>query len=251
MNFWIGLVSGWFGGMMGMGGGVLMIPLMSGLMRLPQYVCHGTSLVAVAFTGLAGAATYAYFAHVDYLAAAVLAAGAFCTVRAGARVCRTLPELNLRRAFGLFLIFVSLLLLAKPWLFNLSVPTWGWLRVSVLLAGGAVTGFLSGLMGVGGGAVMIVFMVLLAGFDQQMAQGSALLAAVPVSVLGAHAHWRLGSVEKAVLPGLIPGILVGTVAGGWIAANLAEPILQLLFAAVLIGTGIRYLKGPVAVCKEE
>ncbi len=114
MNFWIGLVSGVFGGMVGMGGGVLMIPLMGRFMRLPQHACHGTSLVAVVFTGIAGAATYAFFDHVDWTAALLLAAGALLPVRAGARLCRAMPERNLRQVFGLFLIFTSILLLARP-----------------------------------------------------------------------------------------------------------------------------------------
>lgn len=252
MNFWIGLVSGVFGGMVGMGGGVLMIPLMGRVLKLPQHVCHGTSLVAVVFTGIAGATTYAYFGHVDWVAALLLAAGALWPVRAGARLCRKLPERNLQRVFGCFLLFTSVLLLVRPWLFTLTASSMQeWTRVGILLAGGAVTGFLSGLMGVGGGAFMIAFMVLLAGFDQQTAQGSSLLAIVPVSAMGAYAHWRLGSVRKAVLPGLIPGILAGTMAGGVIAAFLAEPILRVIFAAVLIGTGIRYCRTSTPACPEE
>lgn len=252
MNFWIGLVSGVFGGMVGMGGGVLMIPLMGRFLKLPQHVCHGTSLVAVVFTGIAGAATYAFFGHVDWTAALLLAAGAFWPVRAGARLCRTMPERNLRQAFGLFLIFASLLLLARPWLFTLTAASArDWIWVAVLLGGGAVTGFLSGLMGVGGGAFMIAFMVLLAGFEQQPAQGSSLLAMVPVSAMGAWAHWRLGSIEKTVLPGLIPGILAGTVAGGMVAAFLPEHILRVVFAAVLIVTGIRYCRKAVPSCLED
>jgi uncharacterized membrane protein YfcA len=151
MNFWIGLVSGVFGGMVGMGGGVLMIPLMGRFLKLPQHVCHGTSLVAVVFTGIAGAATYAFFDHVDWTAALLLAAGAFWPVRAGARLCRTMPERNLRQAFGLFLIFASLLLLARPWLFTLTAASArDWIWVAVLLGGGAVTGFLLVLLGAAG-----------------------------------------------------------------------------------------------------
>ncbi|HOI72605.1 MAG TPA: sulfite exporter TauE/SafE family protein [Syntrophales bacterium] len=252
MSFWIGLVSGVFGGMVGMGGGVLMIPLMGRFLKLPQHVCHGTSLVAVVFTGIAGAATYAWFDHVDWTAALLLAAGAFWPVRAGARLCRTMPERNLRLVFGLFLVFTSLLLLARPWLFTVTAASardWTW--VAVLLAGGAVTGFLSGLMGVGGGAFMIAFMVLLAGFEQQSAQGSSLLAMIPLSAIGAWTHWSLGSVKKAVLPGLIPGILIGTVAGGMAAAFLPEHILRVVFAAVLIVTGIRYFRKAAPACPDD
>jgi uncharacterized membrane protein YfcA len=163
-----------------------------------------------------------------------------------------MPERNLRQAFGYFLIFASLLLLLRPWLFTLTAASArDWIWVAVLLAGGAATGFLSGLLGVGGGPIMIAFMVLLAGFEQQPAQGSSLLAMVPVSAMGAWAHWRLGSIEKTVLPGLIPGILAGTVAGGMVAAFLPEHILRMVFAAVLIVTGIQYSRKAAPACPED
>jgi uncharacterized membrane protein YfcA len=72
-----------------------------------------------------------------------------------------------------------------------------------------VAGFASGMMGVGGGAVMIPAMVLLAGFDQHVAQGTALLVMVPAGSVGAYTHWRLGNVKISVLWGIVPGVLVG------------------------------------------
>ena len=79
-----------------------------------------------------------------------------------------------------------------------------------LLAAGVFTGFLSGMMGIGGGSIMVVAMVLLTGFSQYTAQGSSLLAMVPAGAVGAYTHWRLGNVVTKVLPGLICGIIIGT-----------------------------------------
>ena len=59
MSFLIGLAAGVFGGLMGLGGGAVMIPMMVGWMKLTQHKAHGTSLVALVFTGMAGAAAYA------------------------------------------------------------------------------------------------------------------------------------------------------------------------------------------------
>jgi len=242
VNFLIGIVAGMFGGLVGLGGGVVMIPLMVGVLKLTQHQAHGTSLVALVFTGVAGAITYALKGSVDLTASALLAATAIFTARFGAHFAHALPEWKLKRSFGGFLIFVSVLLLMKPYLAQFANPTTGWAKIGVLLMTGIFTGFLSGMMGVGGGTIMVPAMVLLAGMGQHAAQGSSLLAMVPAGAVGAHAHWRLGNVVTNLLAGLIPGIFIGTYLGGSLALVLSEAVLRVIFAAVLIWTGVRYLR---------
>ncbi len=241
----IGLFAGIFGGLAGLGGGVIMIPLMVKTLGMGQHRAHGTSLVAVVFTGLAGAVTYGWHGSMDWKAALVLAVTAIITARSGAHFAGALPEWKLKRSFGAFLIFVSCLLLAKPYLPRLAVGALsGWAWGAVLLAAGALTGFLSGMMGVGGGTIMVPAMVLLLGFDQHTANGTSLLVMVPAGAMGAWAHWSLNNVAAKLLPGLIPGVLLGTFIGGHIAHMLPETYLRFLFAAVLIWIGRGYLRTP-------
>jgi uncharacterized membrane protein YfcA len=115
------------------------------------------------------------------------------------------------------------------------------MKITVLLVTGALAGFTSGMMGVGGGAIMIPAMVLLAGFDQHVAQGSALLVMVPTGSAGAYTHWKLGNVRTNLLWGLVPGVLVGSYLGGTMAHSLSDSALRLIFAIMLIWTGVRYL----------
>src|SRR5512147_2059236 len=102
--FLIGIVAGMFGGLVGLGGGVIMIPLMVGVLKLTQHQAHGTSLVALVFTGISGAATYALQGSMDLTAAALLAATAIVTARAGAHYAHSLSEWVLKRSFGGFLV---------------------------------------------------------------------------------------------------------------------------------------------------
>ena len=247
MNFFIGFIAGIFGGLVGLGGGVVMIPLMVGILKMGQHKAHGTSLVALVFTGISGAITYAMKGSVDLTGSLLLAVTAIFTARAGAKFAHALPEWKLKRAFGGFLIIVSLLLLSKPYLSHMSGPASGWIKIITLLLTGIFTGFLSGMMGVGGGTIMVPAMVLLAGFNQHTAQGTSLLAMIPAGGVGAFTHWRLGNVKSDLLPGLVPGILIGTYLGGSLAHILSEGTLRMVFAFVLIWTGARYLKTPVAL----
>ena len=245
IGFLVGLVTGIFGGLVGLGGGVIMIPLMMRFFKFSQHQAHGTSLMALVFTGLSGAVTYYLKGSVDFVGAGLLAASAIFTARFGALYANALPEWQLKRAFGFFVIFVSLLLLSKPYLTHLAFlahPAHGWPKIAALLASGAVAGFLSGMMGVGGGSIMVPALVLVVGHTQYTAQGSSLLAMVPAGSVGAYTHWRLGNVVPRVLLGLIPGILIGTYLGGSLAHLLTEADLRLVFAAVLIWLGLRDIR---------
>jgi len=142
------------------------------------------------------------------------------------------------------LIFVSVLLLLKPYLSNIIGSPTGLIKIIILLITGIFTGFLSGMMGVGGGTVMVPAMVLLAGIGQHTAQGISLLAMIPAGGVGAFTHWRLGNVTTNLLVGLIPAIFLGTYVGGTLAHLLPDNILRVIFAIVLIWTGFRYVKSP-------
>ncbi|MBA4419429.1 MAG: permease, partial [Syntrophus sp. (in: bacteria)] len=65
-----GLVTGFSGGLLGgfvgIGGGIVMIPLMTHFLRLTQHQAHGTSLVAIIFTASIGAVTYATHGDVNW-----------------------------------------------------------------------------------------------------------------------------------------------------------------------------------------
>jgi hypothetical protein len=224
-----------------------MIPLMVGVLKLGQHKAHGTSLVALVFTGIMGSITYALKGDVDILASVLLASTAIFTSRAGVRFANALPEWKLKRSFGAFLLLVTVLLLLKPYLPQAVDSSAGldWIKILVLLLTGTFTGFLSGMMGVGGGTIMVPAMVLLAGFTQHTAQGSSLLAMVPAGGVGAYTHWRLGNVNTSTLTGMVPGILIGTFMGGSLAQLITENILRVIFAAVLVWTGARYLRTPV------
>ena len=242
MNFIIGLLAGITGGITGGGGGIVMIPLLVGILKLDQHAAHGISLVALVFTGLAGAITYAVNGAVDVTASLLMAATAVVAARFGAHFANALPEWKLKRSFGGYLIIVSVLLLLKPHLAALPAPGWGLMKITVLLLTGVLAGFTSGMMGVGGGAIMIPAMVLLAGFDQHVAQGTALLVMVPTGSAGAYTHWKLGNVRTTLLWGLVPGVLVGSFLGASLAHTLSDGALRMIFAAVLIWTGVRYLR---------
>jgi uncharacterized membrane protein YfcA len=240
-SVWIGLVAGGFGGLVGLGGGIVAMPLMTAFLKLTQHKAVATSLVMVVFTGLAGALIYATQGTVDWVAAILIIPTAMFTANVGARFAHRLPEWKLKRVFGWYLALVALSLLLKPYIPHVQEPLEGWIRVLTLLLTGAVAGFASGLLGVGGGTITVPIMVLLVGLEQHTAQGTSLLAMIPSALVGSYTHYRHGTLAQEYVPGLVAGILLGAFAGGLVANQLPEFWLRMVFAVVLIWTSTRYV----------
>jgi hypothetical protein len=70
---------------------------------------------------------------------------------------------------------------------------------------------------------------------------------VPAGSVGAYTHWRLGNIKTSVLWGIVPGVLVGTFIGGTAAHGLSDGTLRSVFAALLILTGVRYLRAKTSM----
>ena len=130
-----------------------------------------------------------------------------------------------------------LLLLADPEeLFAFA----GIYRYLVAVAIGLLAGFLSGLLGVGGGIFVVPTTVFFLSMEQRDAQAFALAMMIPTSVAGTVAHTRLGNVRWRWAVGIalfsVPtGLIFGTLAGGWID----QQILRYVFVALLIYFSLR------------
>jgi len=115
-------------------------------------------------------------------------------------------------------------------------------KYAVLFVTGTFTGFVVGMMGVGGGGTMIPPLVILAGMPQHLAQGTSLLAMVPISAAGSINYYRLGNISKEVAAGLALGAAFGGLIGASFASFLPELYLKLFFSTVIIFMGISYIR---------
>ncbi len=238
----IGLAGGFFGGLVGLGGGIIMVPLMSVILRLTQHQAHGTSLVAIIFTSLVGSMIYFRHGSADFTAALILAASAMLTARFGALYAHSLSEKKLKKAFAWFLIVISLFLVSKGTILKLSFQAGPFAYYIILVTTGMFTGFLAAMMGVGGGGIMVPLLVIFIGMPQHLAQGTSLLAMLPGSSVGAYTHFRLGNVATKIALGLMVGAAAGSYFGAFLAHSTPELYLKIIFSIVGIWMGIRYLR---------
>ena len=106
-----GLCAGVMSGLLGVGGGFVMVPLLVAVAHLSQHEAHATSLAAVVFMAAVGAATFGAEGEVEVRLAALLAAGSLFGAPLGARIMANTAEGHLKIAFGVFMVIVSGLLL--------------------------------------------------------------------------------------------------------------------------------------------
>ena len=105
----LGLIAGTLSGMFGIGGGTILIPGLIFLAGLTQHEAQGTTLAIMLLPiGLLAVMRYYHSGHVHFYVAAFICAGFIVGGLLGANIAEALPELILKKAFGVFLIIVAL-----------------------------------------------------------------------------------------------------------------------------------------------
>ncbi len=115
------------------------------------------------------------------------------------------------------------------------------LQDSILIALiGAIAGLLGGMFGLGGAIIIIPALVMILGYSQQMAQGTALIMMVlPVGALAAFQYYQKGLVDLKASLLLAVFFFVGGYFGAKLATELPQNILQKAFALILAGIAIK------------
>jgi uncharacterized membrane protein YfcA len=106
----IGVLGGILSGLLGVGGGIVMVPLLVLWARYSQRDAHAASLAAIIPISIAGILTYGIAGEVKFGPAVALAAGSIFGARIGAGLLARLDERVLKTVFGTFLLAVAVLL---------------------------------------------------------------------------------------------------------------------------------------------
>ena len=103
----IGMASGLLSGLLGVGGGIVMVPGFHEVLKLPTKVAIGTSLACVGLLAIPGTITHALLHDIDWRFAAFLAVGVIPGARLGASLAIRATDRRLRLAVALFLAVIS------------------------------------------------------------------------------------------------------------------------------------------------
>ncbi|MDH6237980.1 sulfite exporter TauE/SafE family protein [Cryobacterium sp. CG_9.6] len=229
----IGVIGGLLSGAFGVGGGIIMVPLLITFVHMDQRRAGATSLVAIIPTALVGSLTYYYNDQIDLAAAGIIAAGAVVGAVIGSMLLRRIPLVWLRWMFIVLMLLVAvrmvLLVPERGAEVDLSVPV-----IFGYIALGLIMGIASGLFGIGGGVIAVPALVAIFGVSDLIAKGTSLLVLIPTGIVGTIANLRGHVVDLRA--GVVVGIaaVAASVPGVQLALLMSPRVSSILFAALLL-----------------
>jgi uncharacterized membrane protein YfcA len=238
----LGLGAGFVGGLLGVGGGVVLVPGMVVLLSVAQHTAHGTSVAAIIASATAGAVRLGLDNEVDWATAGIVVVGAVIGAFFGARLMHRIPAVWLARAFVAISVVAALRMALQPEITGGLVADRGLVTGAGFVVLGLLAGTLAAILGVGGGIVYVPALVALFAFEQHIAQGTSLAIIVPSMVVAAVTHSRAGRVDWRLAAILGGGGILGGVAGAQVALSLDPALLRRLFAGFLVLMVMRMLK---------
>jgi len=111
-----------------------------------------------------------------------------------------------------------------------------------ILVVGLIAGFMSSLVGIGGGVVIVPALVLLFGLNQKEAQGTSLLMlSLPVAFIGAFNYYKNGYVNWKIALLLAATFVIGGYVGSKVALDMNMSVIKKVFAIFMIVIAVKYL----------
>jgi uncharacterized protein len=239
-----GLTAGVMSGLFGVGGGTVMTPAVQVLLGAPPIVALATPLPVIFPTAVTGAWTYRQGGQLDERAAAWMVGPGIVGAVAGAALTDVI-ETHL-------LLIVTALLLAREAVRILQGASRRQAEgeaspgTPAQLAGmGLAAGFVSGLLGVGGGIIIVPLLMGILRMPLKRALGTSLLAIVVLVIPGTIVHAALGHIDWAIFAALTVGAVPGARIGARLALGARERTLRLLVGSFLLAVALAYGAGEV------
>lgn len=238
----IGLTAGVVGGGLGIGGGMILVPLLV-VVGLDRHNAHATSLAAIVLIATTGALSFGASGEIALSLGLTIGIGGVVGSVVGATVMhRASPR-------ALTIVFSFVLLVAAIRMISGASPLpgsadFGTLALTAIGLGiGVTAGFFAGLAGIGGGVVIVPASVLLLGLTQHEAQGTSLMAIVLTALAGTVVNRRNRRVR--LQDGLVVGLggVVGSVIGSRLALGVEAGMLSLVFGFLVLFVAVRSIYG--------
>jgi uncharacterized membrane protein YfcA len=251
----LGAVAGTMAGLLGVGGGLIIVPVLLWVFHHqgmdPSVVVHlavGTSLASIIVTSVASIIAHNRRQAVRWPLVAALTPGIVVGAWIGAAVADLLPSIWLQRVFGCFAIIVGLQMAFGLHVHNQRpMPGRG-----AMLAAGGVIGVISAIVGIGGGSMTVPYLHWNS-VNMRNAVATSAACGLPIALAGAFGFLFAGWGEQALPAGAsgylywpaLPGIVLASVLFAPLGAHLAHalPLLMLkrIFALLLLVVGVKLL----------
>ena len=251
-----GIAAGLFGSLLGLGGGILIVPLLTLGFGLPLLTAVGVSLVCVIMTSGAAAGVYLERHVANLRLGMALELFTACGALAGGLIAFLLPERVLEGLFSALLLYVAVTMARRRetpaaeanggrpvvpgdgggMIAALSGPGYRIRRLGFGAIGSVFAGVVSALLGVGGGLVKVPVMHIIMGVPLRVATATSNLMIGITASASAIIYLLRGGIDPYVAAPTGIGVFVGASLGSRIAHRIDLRILRTLFVAILLYT---------------
>jgi uncharacterized membrane protein YfcA len=235
----VSLAAGAFGGMLGVGGGIVLVPVLVGAFGIPLEEARSASLVSVIVTSLGSSLVYLKDGITDLERAGPLQLPTVIGALAGAFLGTIMPGRIVAGMFSMLIFFVSWRMMVRrddappP---SLAGSVWLWASLACVFGG-----VLSSLLGVGGGLIFVPVMALLFGAEQRAASATSAFLIGITAASSALIYQRSGHLDPWLGVSSAGGIFVGAQAGARLSSRLSGRGLRITFSSVMIAIGVMLL----------
>lgn len=245
----IGFFVGVLIGMTGVGGGVLLLPVLIFGLRVPAIVAVGSDALFNFFTKIPASLMHLRRGTVRRKVVMALALGSVPGSIAGVNLLMHIRHLYgdgvnafIKMAVGILLIIIPILLLFQRHIeerVGQRPPTLKSFAGMTLI--GLLAGFLVGMTSVGSGSIIMMLLLLFYSFTPKVNVGTDIVHAVILTGVTGILHFSLGNVD----PELVVTLLIGSIPGGLLGSHLATRVpmlwLRRILCTLLLITGARML----------
>ncbi len=243
-----GLLAGILSAVLGIGGGIVMLPATQIILKFSPTTAVATTLLAVALTSCSGALGHYRQGRVKVKNALLIGGGGIIGVLVGSYIFKEHLAENtdyIQILLAFMFLFMAYKMVRELYAdlksqeikanqARLAAPLW-------FVALGIFTGILTGMLGIGGGFIMVPVIIWLFGAQPLEAVGTTLLAMLPIAFIGALI--KLGQGFVNINAGLIIGLgsILGAQIGVKVSSLIKPHIFKGLFSIIFIYLAISYL----------
>jgi len=245
----VGFVVGTLIGMTGVGGGVLLLPILIFVLRVPPIIAVGSDALFNFVTKIGSSYVHLTRGTVKAKVVASLATGSIPGSILGVGLLRHLRVVYgngvntfITTAVGILLIIVPTLLLfqnrIEEHVANRPPTMRSFVGMSVI---GLLAGFLVGMTSVGSGSIIMMLLLMFYSFSPKIMVGTDIVHAVLLTGVTSLLHFKLGNVDPYLVGPLVIGSIPGGLFGSHLSTRMPVPWLRRILCAVLLATGARML----------
>jgi uncharacterized membrane protein YfcA len=269
-----GIATGLFGSLLGLGGGILIVPLLTLGFGLPLLTAVGVSLICVIVTSSAAAGVYLEQRVANLRLGMALELFTASGALAGGLIAFAIPDRVLELLFAVLLTYVAFTMArrrdpgpARPtapgsaasggsatpapeadrsFLARLSGPGYRIHRLGAGIAGSIGAGVASALLGIGGGLIKVPVMHVVMGVPLRVATATSNLMIGITASASAIIYLLRGGIQAFVAAPTAIGVFIGASIGSRIASRIDLRVLRGLFVAILLYTAYQMLSRAIA-----